>query len=171
MVDYIEFVEFHEKHPDLDNQEYYAEFPETNKSTIRSWKLKVRKVQEPASPSQPDPPTIPSISTEGYEEQQKEYIKLLMTQTGSKETEFEGVDALSKIMVLKNRLKAQQGQPPSRTPNSSILPNPKPIGQSTATFGIDEYIAFDPNLNEIRMEIPMSKLMNPKENEKIREIS
>ncbi|KKN20672.1 hypothetical protein LCGC14_0933220 [marine sediment metagenome] len=36
-------------------------------------------------------------------------------------------------------------------------------------FGIDPYIVFDKNLNEIRMEIPLDKLMDPEENAKIRE--
>lgn len=161
-VDYEGFKEFYERHPDLDNSEYYTEFPSNNKSTIRSWKLRASKPVEVQSP--------PPDNNEGYEEQTDHYIQLMLTQTNSKLSEFKGVDKTSTILVLKNRLKAQQGQKPSRTQNSSILPSPNPIGQSTKKFGIDQFIDFDTNNNEIRMEIPMSKLMNPKENEKIREV-
>lgn len=100
---------------------------------------------------------------------QEEYIQLLITQTKSKPTEFEGLDDKSILLLLKNRLRAQQEQkPPSRTSNSSILPNPKPIGQTNKKFGIDKYIVFDTNLNEIRMEIPMDTVMDPEKNRELR---
>ena len=166
-MSYDQFKEFHEKHPDLDNQEYYAEFPETNKSTIRSWKNKVRKPIEPTPPPPlPSEPTATALGS-GWEE---EMIKLLCTQTKTNPNEFEGLDTKSALLVLKAKLKNIQLQDPPKTnraPNSSILPNPNPIGQSVAKFGLDQYINFT---DEINMEIPMSKLMNPKENEKIREI-
>jgi len=170
-MSYEQFKEFHDKHPDLDNSEYYVEFPETNKSTIRSWKS--RLATPPSPPPQPLPTQTVASNNEGFEEQQKHYVQLLMTQTGSKESEFEGVDVKSKILILKNKLKnAQLNQDkPGRASNSSILPSPQPIGQHNAKFGIDPYIKFfDVNgtLQEIKMEIPMSKLMNPVENEKIR---
>lgn len=37
-------------------------------------------------------------------------------------------------------------------------------------FGIDPYIVFDKNLNEIRMEIPMDTVMDPEKNRKLRDI-
>jgi hypothetical protein len=92
-----------------------------------------------------------------------------MTQTGTKASELEGVDEKSKILVLKNKLKNLQLHPTSRASNGSILPVPNPIGQNTAKFGIDEYINFNVEANEITMEIPMSKLMDPEENKKIRD--
>ena len=169
-MSYDQFKEFHEKHPDLDNQEYYAEFPKTNKSTIRSWKNKARKPIEPppATPPAPLPsePTATALGS-GWEE---EMVKLLCTQTKTNPNEFEGVDTKSALMILKAKLKNLQLQDPpkpSRAPNTPILPNPKPIGQSVAKFGLDQYIKFT---DEINMEIPMSKLMNPEDNEKIREI-
>lgn len=169
-MSYEKFVEFHGNHPDLDNTEYYAEFPDVNKSTIRSWKSRAIKPTEPEpTPSvQPLPSQQTADDNKGYEEQTDHYIQLMMTQTNSKASEFEGVDKLSMILVLKNKLKAQQGQTPSRASNSSILPSPNPIGQSTNKFGIDQYIDFNTDLNEILMEIPMSKLMNPEENKRIR---
>lgn len=140
-----------------------------NKSTIRSWKSSISK----PAPDEPTPPPLPAPAAasdgEGYEEQTKHYIQLLMTQTGTKASELEGVDEKSKILVLKNKLKELQLHPTSRAPNSSILPNPNPIGQNTAKFGIDEYINFNAEANEITMEIPMSKLMDPEENKKIRD--
>ena len=168
-----EFVEFHDKHPDLDNSEYYAEFPEVAKSTIRSWKSSVRNQNVPPLPATPQPLPTQTVANqhEGLEEQTNHYITLMMTKTGTKASELEGVDEKSKILILKNKLKNLQLQPTSRAANSSILPSPNPIGQNQNKFGIDNYIAFnDVNgvLQEIKMEIPMSKLMNPVENEKIR---
>ena len=166
-----EFVEFHAKHPDLDNSEYYAEFPDISQSTIRSWKSSVRT--QNITPPTPQPLPIQAVANDNneYEEQTNHYITLMMTQTGTKASELEGVDEKSKILILKNKLKNLQLQPTNRAANSSILPSPSPIGQNQNKFGIDEYIAFnDVNgiLQEIKMEIPMSKLMNPVENEKIR---
>ena len=47
------------------------------------------------------------------------------------------------------------------------------VGTGRTKFGIDKYIIFEGidkgKLTEIRMEIPMSKLMNPEKNKKIRE--
>lgn len=168
MVDYNEFVEFHEKHPDLDNQEYYAEFPDTNKSTIRSWKLKVRKHKvEDEIPNETE-----AKGHEGYEEMQSDYLKLLLNQTGSKASEFEGVDDKSTILVLKNRIKSKQlqDQTPGRGSNTSILPTPKPIGQNVQKFGLDEYIEFDKAKDEIRMEIPFTVLFDPEKNKALGEI-
>ena len=161
------FVEFHEKHPDLDNAEYYAEFPDVAKSTIRSWKSSVRNENAPTP--QPLPTQDVANEHEGLEEQTNHYIQLMMTQTGTKTSELEGIDEKSKILILKNKLKMIQLQPPGRTQNSSILPSPNPIGQTNKKFGIDDYINFDGVKNEIIMEIPMSKLMDPVENKKIRE--
>ena len=167
-MSYEEFKEFHGKHPNMDNAEYYAEFPETNKSTIRSWKTRIRKPIETPLPTETEATKLSS----SWED---EMIKLLCTQTNTPFDEFEGIDNTSALMVLKARLKNSQLQEPEKkkgTPNSPILPTPKSIGQNTKKFGIDQYIEFDGldegKLNEIRMEIPMSKLMNPKENEEIR---
>lgn len=96
-------------------------------------------------------------------------VKLLCTQTKTNPNEFEGIDTKSSLMILKNKLKNLQIQPPTptnRAPNAPILPNPLPIGQNNKKFGLDQYIKFG---DDIQMEIPMSKLMSPKENEKIRE--
>lgn len=169
MVDYEEFVEFHDKHKDLDNQEYYAEFPETNKSTIRSWKLRARKtLVEPEIP-----PETEAKKHEGYEEMESEYLKLLMTQTGSKASEFEGVDTKSAIVVLKNKIKGEQLQEKAtgRGSNAPILPTPKPIGSNIKTFGLDPYIEFDDVKDEIRMEIPFTVLFDPEKNKDLGEIN
>lgn len=156
-----DFKVFHEKHPDLDNSEYYAEFPTVHKSTVRSWKARASKVEAP---------TI-NTSTGTSDANTKHYIELLLTQTKSKAMEFEDIDDKSTIIILKNRLRIQQEEASSRSPpsNSSILPSPAPIGPSQKKFGIDKYIVFDKNLNEIRMEIPMTELMDPETNKKIRE--
>ena len=170
-MSYDEFKEFYDKHPDLDNTEYYAEFPETNKSTIRSWKSRL------ATPPEPTPPPVPvqAPAKKPDDSFKKDYAKLLMKETGSRETEFEGVDLDTTIIILKNRQKdqqvmAQQNPGSERTSNTSILPVPKPIGQSNRKFGIDEYIAFDGEKNEIRMEIPWDVLMDPEKNKKLGEI-
>lgn len=46
----------------------------------------------------------------------------------------------------------------------------KNVGTGRKKFGIDKYLVFDEVKNEITMEIPMSELMNPEENKKIREV-
>ena len=162
---YQQFKEFYDKHPDMDNGEYYAEFPTGNKSTIRSWKNRAAYV----APTEPTPP-IPSKKDDSYALMQKELIASLMTQTGSKATEFEGVDDKSVLLILKNRLRAINEEKPARSGNSQILPSPKPIGQNTKMFGIDKYIVFDEIKDEIRMEIPMTELMDPEKNKALREI-
>ena len=93
-----------------------------------------------------------------------------MVQTNSKTAEFEGVDDKSVHLILKNRLRAINEQKPATRPgNSQILPTPNPIGQSIKKFGIDEFIVFDDVKNEIRMEIPMTELMDPEKNRALRE--
>ena len=161
-MSYEQFKEFHVKHPDLDNQEYYKEFPETNKSTIRSWKLRARK---PIEVPPPEPTEEEAEKANGYEE---EVLKLLCTQTGTPYSDFEGVDSKSAILILKNKQKSlqlQEQDKPDRPSNTSILPAPNPIGQNVKKFGIDEFIDFDLEKNEIRMEIPWTELFNPEKNE------
>ncbi|KKL60268.1 hypothetical protein LCGC14_2207010 [marine sediment metagenome] len=162
-ITYDKFKEFYDKHPDLDNSEYYNEFPTGNKSTIRSWKNKAAPKAEPPAT------TPPSTKDEGFDAMQSDYIQLLTIQTKSNATEFEGLDEKSILVLLKNRLRAQQEQkPPSRASNGPILPHPKPIGQTNKTFGIDDYIVFDTVKNEIRAEIPMDTVMDPEKNKALR---
>ena len=159
MVNYEEFKTFHEKHPDLDNSEYYAEFPDTNKSTIRSWKLKARKpiiLDEIPVSGPPKPPT-------DYTELENEHIKILINQTNSDVKELEGLDNKSKIMILRNRAKALD-ENKVREPNSSILPAPRPDHITHKKFGLDDYIEFDTVNKEIRMEIPCDVLFDPEKN-------
>lgn len=159
MVKYEEFKVFHDKHPDLDNAEYYAEFPETNKSTIRSWKLKARKPEiiEVIEPEVRERPK------DDYTELENEHIRFLITQTKSNPKELEGLDNKSKLMILRNRVKALE-ENKVREPNSSILPAPRPDHITKKRFGIDEYIEFDTVKGEIRMEIPCDVLFDPKKN-------
>ena len=63
MTEKEEFIEFFNRHPDLDNTEYYAEFPEANKSTIRSWKATL--LRERAPPETDKPEETPPIKSEG----------------------------------------------------------------------------------------------------------
>jgi len=156
---------FHDKHPDLDNTEYYAEYPETNKSTIRSWKSRASKPIETPLPTKEEADKVA-----GWDE---EMVKLLCTQTKTPFNEMEGVDTKSALLILKNKLKNQQTQEPekqNRSTNSSILPAPAPIGQNKKKFGIDPYIVFDQVKDEIRMEIPWDVLMNPEKNRKLGEL-
>lgn len=162
---YEKFKEFYDKHPDMDNSEYYAEFPTGNHSTIRSWKNRAT----PQAPPSSAPATQPPSTNEGFDSMQEEYIQLLITQTKSNTNEFEGLDDKSILLLLKNRLRAQKEQkPPSRASNGPILPNPKPIGQTNKKFGIDDYIVFDTVKNEIRAEIPMKTVMDPEKNRELR---
>ena len=161
-MSYEQFKEFHDKHPDLDNSEYYVEFPETNKSTVRSWKSRAARpaILTPA-PSEEE--------AQKYQGLEEEMVKLLCTQTNTNLKELEGLDNKSALIVLRNKQKNQQLHPaveptPSRASNSSILPTPAPIGQSNNRFGIDPYINFDTNKNEIRMEIPWDVLYDPEKN-------
>ena len=99
-MSYNEFVEFHKKHPNMDNTEYYAEFPDVNKSTIRSWKSRAR------TPVPPIEPKMEEVKkADGYEEQTQHYIEMLMTQTQAKPSEFEGIDDKSKILIKKMSVK------------------------------------------------------------------
>ena len=159
-MSYDEFKEFHVKHPDLDNSEYYAEFPETNKSTIRSWKNRIRTPIETPLPTKEE-----ANKHQGLEE---EMVKLLCTQTNTPYSDYDGVDNNSALIILRNKMRNQQlqdaDQKPSRASNSSILPTPSPIGRSNNKFGLDPYINFDGVKNEIRMEIPWDVLFDPEKN-------
>ena len=161
---YDKFKEFYDKHPDLDNGEYYAEFPTGNKSTIRSWKNRAAYV----APSTPTPIPDP-LNQPAFDAMQAEYIKILMTQTNSKEAEFQGVDGKSKLLILKNRLRAQKETPPPRGSNAPIIPIPKPIGQSNEKWGLDDHIVFDDVKNEIRMEFPLDTLLDTDKNKRLGE--
>jgi len=164
-MSYEQFKEFHEKHPDMDNAEYYAEFPDTNKSTVRSWKTRLNKPIETPLPTAKEAEEV-----RGWDE---EMVKLLCTQTKTPYNEMEGVDTKSALLILKNRLKNMQEaipEKPSRGSNAPILPNPSPIGQNTKKFGLDPYIVFDDVKDEIRMEIPWDVLMDPEKNKALGEI-
>ena len=166
-MNYEQFKEFHDKHPNLDNMEYYAEFPETNKSTVRSWKSRASKPKVIVAP-------LPSEKEAArYQGLEEEMVKLLCTQTNTDIKTLEGLDNKSALIVLRNKQKNDQlnPEPPtSRASNSSILPNPAPIGQNKKQFGLDPYIEFDDVKNEIRMEIPWDVLMDPEKNRKLGEI-
>jgi len=170
-MSYESFREFHDKHPDLDNTEYYAEFPEVNKSTVRSWKSRANKPVEAPKPtptpvsipvSIPDPTPEEAEQGKGYEEL---VIDSLCTLTRTSKESLRGMTVKAQIQFLKNKRDDLAKEPAAdRASNSSILPSPRPIGSSAKQFGIDEYITFDGNKNEIRMEIPMTVLFDPKEN-------
>ena len=154
---YDDFAEFHERHPNMDNSEYYTEFPGVNKGTLRSWKA---KAQKPIKDSQD--------KTEG-KTWDREMVKLLSTQTNTPLSEFENVDTRSALIILKNRMTNQQKEKPKKkTSNGPILPHPAPIGQNKKQFPIDDYMVFDKVKNEIRMEIEMDTLMNPDTNAALR---
>ena len=161
-MSYEQFQEFHGKHPNMDNAEYYAEFPETNKSTIRSWKNRIRT---PKSIPTPMPTKEEAAEHIGLQE---EMVKILCTQTDTPLTEFDGVDNKSALIILRNKAKniefQEANKQTSRTSNSSILPSPAPIGQNKEQFGLDEYINFDKARNEIIMEIPWDVLIDPEKN-------
>ena len=159
MVKYEEFKIFYDKHPDLDNSEYYAEFPETNKSTVRSWKNKSKPQEVPPA----DPPATAPAPPSDYAALEAEHIKMLIHQTQTKAAELEGLDNKSKLMILRNRIKTIE-ETTVRKPNSSILPAPKPASQTRKQYGIDEYIEFDKQKGEIRMAIPCDVLFDPEKN-------
>ena len=168
MVEYEEFVEFHKKHPDLDNTEYYAEFPETNKSTIRSWKSRAAKpVIETPMPTKQEA----EEKGKGYEDIAIDAL-CAITKTNPKSISM--LSPADQIAFLKNKRDNLDSQEPDdkvkRGSNASILPIPKPIGSNARKFGIDEYIAFDGVKNEIRMEIPMTVLFDPEKNRGLGEI-
>ena len=163
-MNYKEFKEYYDENPDLDNLEYYEKYPETNKSTIRSWKSRAGKPIEIVDPTETE-----IDNAKGFEEQTDYLLQLLMTQTGSKESEFKGLDKNSQLILLKNRKSAQDKETKKSKPgsNSGILPAPLPPGRSNQEFGIDKYIEFDKQKNEIRMEIPMEVLLDPKKNKNL----
>lgn len=165
-INYEDFESYYNENPDLDNAEYYSEFPTVHKSTIRGWKVRARKGTEDVPPEEPTPA---APRTDLYD---KEMVKILCNQAGVPLTDFEGVDTRSAIQILKNKLAGQQSQKPrGRGSNGPILPTPKAIGQNKKQFGIDPYIDFDLEKNEIRLEIPLDEVMDPVKNEKLRKIS
>jgi len=165
-ISYNEFTAYYENNPDLDNTEYYERFPDTNKSTIRSWKSRAAK------PIEPEITEEEVDQSTGYEELEKEHIKLLIQQTGSDHKEFDGVDTKSIMTILKNRIAAQalNNKNKDRPMNSTILGNPRPPGQNKKKYGIDEYMVFDTDKDEIRMKIPMDVLLDPKKNRALGEL-
>lgn len=160
-ITFDDFKEFHERHPDMDNSDYYAEFPDVNKGTLRSWKAKagkpIKKIIKVAPQEEPE---------QDGNTWDEEMFKALCTQTNTPMSEFEGVDPKSAQIILRNKLVKQGSK--KTTSNGSILPNPPPIGQNKKSFPIDPYIVFDDIKNEIRMEIPMDTLMDPDKNAALR---
>ncbi len=166
---YNDFKEFYDRHPSMDNAEYYTEFPTVHKSTLRSWKVKANKVETPVAAA----PT-PAATTVEKTTWDAEMVKLLCTQTGTKLSDFENVDTKSALLILKNKLSGQQREAASkpdkpRSSNAPILPLPNPIGQNKKKFGIDPYITFDEVKNEIRIEAPMDVFMDPEKNKALGE--
>ena len=149
----------------MDNAEYYNKYPDVNKSTIRSWKSRVR-----TTPIEVDIPEEEIKQFEGAEENEKYLIQMLMNQTGTKASEFTGVDNRSRLLILKNRKRTQDEEKKNKPigSNSSIMPSTAAVGNVVEGIGLTKYIEFDNNLNEIRMEIPLEKLLSPEENKALR---
>ena len=149
----------------MDNAEYYEKYPDISKSTIRSWKSRVR-----TKPIEEEIPEEVITKFEGAEENEKYLIQMLMNQTGTKASEFSGVDNRSKLLILKNRKRTQDEEKKNKKTgsNSSIMPQTAAIGNVIEGIGLTKYIEFDNNLNEIRMEIPLDKLLSPEENKVLR---
>ena len=149
----------------MDNAEYYEKYPDVNKSTIRSWKSRIRTL-----PIEEEIPEEATKKFEGAEENEKYLIQMLMTQTGTKASEFAGVDNRSRLLILKNRKRTQDEEKKNKKvgSNSSIMPNTAAVGNVIEGIGLSKYIDFDNNLNEIRMEIPLDKLLSPEENKALR---
>ena len=149
----------------MDNAEYYDKYPDVNKSTIRSWKSRIR-----TQPIEVDIPEEDAKKFEGAEENEKYLIQMLLNQTGSKPSEFTGIDNRSKLLMLKNRKRNLDEERKNKKvgSNSSIMPNTAAVGNIVEGIGLTKYIEFDNNLNEIRMEIPLEKLLSPEENKALR---
>jgi hypothetical protein len=80
------------------------------------------------------------------------------------------VDNRSKLLLLKNRKRTQDEEKKIKKvgSNSSIMPQTAAIGNVVEGIGLSKFIEFDNNLNEIRMEIPLDKLLSPEENKALR---
>lgn len=149
----------------MDNAEYYEKYPDVNKSTIRSWKSRARQ------------PIDEVISEEeakkfiGAEEDEKFRIQTLFKLTGENPAIYKGIDNRSLIRILDGKKRVQDEEKKNKPTgsNSSIMPVTAAIGSVREEIGLSKYIEFDKNLNEIRMEIPLSKLMNPESNKALRE--
>lgn len=159
-MSYDEFKEFYDKHPDLDNAEYYAEFENTNKSTVRSWKSRAWRENNPE-------PELEQTDNTDYTELENEHIKLLIQQANIDPKELEGLDNKSKILILKNKIKLQAAEPKKRGATGAILPQPLPSSKTKKAFGLDEFIEFDKEKGEIRMQIPMDHILDPEKNKKL----
>jgi hypothetical protein len=160
-MNYEEFKEFHDKHPDLDNTEYYAEFPETNKSTLRSWKMRAVKVIDELTPDSKQ-------QTQEDDKYKVMYAQSLAEQIGYNEALLKGVPVEQQLIVLQNaKALWDESNKKKRAGNSSILPQPLPQNQTTKSYGIDEFMEFDTVKNEIRMMIPMDYVLDPEKNRKL----
>lgn len=166
-MSYEEIKEYVEKNKEVTNKVLYEEFPETSQSTIRSWKSRALSevYPEPAAPPAPTTSEAPQ-DTKREAELEEMLVHSLATQTKYNLSLLEGLPNKEKIVVLKNQLNAMNTNK-RRGQNGNILPNPPPVQSSTKKFGIDQYITFDKNKDEIRMEIPMDVLHDPNNKKKL----
>lgn len=157
-ISYEMFQAFYKGNPDLDNAEYYQNFPTVNAGTIRSWKAKAKKdFETPQSNPQPTPPKEEKTNM-------KEIIDLLIPATGIDPNLLTGMDETNQVAFLKN-LMTQKNK--SRDPNMPLLPTTAGTGKTK--FGIEKFATFNPTKGVIKVVIPASIAHDPKKSEILRQ--
>lgn len=160
-ITYEMFEVFYKTNPDLDNKEYYEQFPTINQGTVRNWKSKAKK---------PVASTTPPIVPTGTDEEIKIEVEALKLKLKDKIPQYildMDVDPHTHKKLIQNALIAQTTATPNQTaPNTPILGIP--IGGARKR-GIDKYLTIDPERHEINLSIPASVVFDPEKNKKLGE--
>lgn len=157
------FQSFFKSNSDLDNIEYYKQFPSVNTGTIRSWKARAKKNN--ANP----PPSVPQTSPDGTKETnyRDDMITLLKQTTKVQEYVLEGLEPDAQLRLLQNMHEQQKSTP---DPNIHLM---TPSGSGGQKLGIDQYIRIDEKsfkekgFGKVDIRIPASELHNPEQAKKL----
>jgi hypothetical protein len=154
------FEAFYKQNPDLDNAEYYAQFPNKNPGTIRSWKAKARQQKEEPEPSQQT-----TTSNQDHKKDIDAYIKLTRTNPA----ELKGLSEQAQLNLLRNRaaLIGEQQTQGGTSPNIGVIPTP--AGSSKRVLGISKYMTFNEPQQRWKMVIPASVVADQKKNKELGE--
>jgi hypothetical protein len=156
------FEAYHKVNPDLDNIEYYKQFPNVNTGTVRSWKARARKASsEPVDQTE----ATPSDHEPKDDKYLDEVIEIMKKTSRMNPKLLDGLDKNSQYRILKN---AMDNQPAD--PNMKLY---TPSGSGSQKMGIEKYMRIDEKafkergFGEVEIQIPASKLYNPDESKKL----
>jgi hypothetical protein len=156
-IDFNVFKAFYDKNPDLDNAEYYSQFPQVNQGTVRSWKAKARQhINEPEPRQQSTP----------QEQDKSEIINTMIDLTRIDKRILEGLNQNAQIKYLQNYAQLMN-ENKGQDPNIGIIPTP--ARSSKRMLGIEKYITFNPQNKMVKMNIPASIAHDPEKNKQLGE--